>query len=111
MSTPAVVRKKIAILGKPYVKEVIYDAMEYYLSEVCGHPEQEGLAEKVEQIAKELENQYKQQLPKKQPKVKHYDLEDMVRDIRQLEKEQLEKAFKKQTNEHRDKETNSECGS
>jgi glutamyl-tRNA reductase len=91
MSTPAVVRKKIAILGKPYVKEVIYDMLNYYINEIEGMAPSAFLVEEVEQVVKEIENQYKQQLPKKQPKVVNRDLEDL---ISEMSEEKLQKVHK-----------------
>lgn len=80
--TPKQIKGKLAVLNKPYVREVIYDAVEMYLYEVMGEPEEERLAETVEAIAKEMESRYKQQLPKKQPVVRNVDLEDSIRDIK-----------------------------
>jgi len=94
MSTPNSIRKKIAILGKPYVKEVIYDAVEMFLYEVLGHPEEERLVETVGNVTKELENRYKHQLPKKQPKEKYWDLEDMIKVCKEEDAKQLKKTDK-----------------
>lgn len=94
MSNVTITKKKLSILRRANAKEVLYDVIKLYMENIAGREVDEHLLQMVDDIAGQLENDYLQQIPKKQPKVKHYDLEDMVKDIRQLEKEQLEKAFK-----------------
>lgn len=82
ISTPKQIRDKLATLSKPHVKEVIYDAVYMYVVDHYGKDATHGITQTVESIIHCMENQYKQQLPKKQPKWKNVDLLDSIAEIK-----------------------------
>lgn len=84
MSTVANTRKKLNMLKRAPCKEVILDALRVYFTMPIDTKEEVTVANIINNVASELERQYLQQIPKKQPKVKHRDLEDQISEMKRL---------------------------
>lgn len=80
MSSIKVTRGKLALLRKSPAKELLYDALNT-VADVHGIS-----IEDVDRICIGLERMYLSQIPKKQPRVKNVDLEDMIKTCKEEKK-------------------------
>jgi hypothetical protein len=75
------IKKKLNVLKRPLVAEVLFDAVSMFQKEYVGI-ENNVAVEEILDIIKTLCSEYKRQLPKKQPAVKQVDIEDLIATIK-----------------------------
>lgn len=80
MSNINLTKRKLALLRKSPAKELLYDAIKRYTTEVEGMSPSMFLIEEVNQIVDEIEKVYLSQIPKKQVRSHQIDLEDSIKE-------------------------------
>lgn len=93
-------KRKLKVLSMQGVPQMIYDAVSLCTKDYDLLPS--TIAIFTEHIIEKLENQYKSEIPKKQPKSKQIDIEDSIREI-------TEKRIEYKRNEY-DKSTETDTG-